>query len=228
MEIPSQLDSAIAPEELVARLRPALCNGDFKDAMTWVREKCSPGNLVCLLSAKCPDARKVAAFALGMVGDASAVKPLAVALHDSDSMVPQIAEHSLWSIWFRLGKSQAVCIVKCGNTHLEHGNYEAAIDKFSQAIGEDSNFAEAYNQRAIAFYLSEQYEKSIADCKKTLALMPQHFGAMAGMGHCHAHLSQWVEARHCYRLALAIHPRLEGVEASLREIDQLLKDHPKI
>jgi len=52
--------------------------------------------------------------------------------------------------------------------------------------------------------------------------MPQHFGAMSGMGHCHAHLCQWGEARHAYRLALAIHPRLEGIQVSLDQIEQLL------
>ena len=152
--------------------------------------------------------------------------PLAVALHDADAMVTDMAEHALWSIWFRLGTPRAVNLVKCGNNHMHHGNYAAAVEKFSQAIQEDGNFAEAYNQRAIAFYLNEQFAESIADCKATMARMPQHFGAMSGMGHCHSHLGQWRQARHCYRLALAIHPRLEGVEGSLAQIGQLLEENP--
>jgi tetratricopeptide (TPR) repeat protein len=102
------------------------------------------------------------------------------------------------------------------------------VEKFSQAIREDETFAEAYNQRAIAHYLSERYEKSIADCKAALSLVPQHFGAMSGMGHCHAHMERWRQAKHCYRLALAIHPRLEGIETSLEQIEQLLRDNPTL
>jgi tetratricopeptide (TPR) repeat protein len=217
---------ALAAEELVARLRPALSNGDLRDALEWVQKKWSPAQLLGLLENPSTDARKVAALALGMIGDKASVRPLAAALHDGDLMVAQIAEHSLWSIWFRLGKPPAVTLVKCGNTHLEHGNYESAIAKFSQAIAEDPGFAEARNQRAIAYYLTEQYGKSIADCMQTLVLMPQHFGAVAGMGHCHAHRGEWQDARKCYRLALAIHPRLDGVETSLEQIEQLIREHP--
>ena len=52
--------------------------------------------------------------------------------------------------------------------------------------------------------------------------MPQHFGAMAGMGHSHANMKHWAEARHCYRLALAIHPRLEGIQSAQRQIEEIL------
>ncbi len=156
------------------------------------------------------------------------MQPLAVTLHDGDAMVSQVAEHALWSIWFRLGKPRAVCLVKAGNTHMHHGNYVCAIEKFTQALQEDQQFAEAYNQRAIAYYLSERFADSIADCKSALARMPQHFGAMSGMGHCHAHLSQWRPARHCYRLALAIHPRQEGIQVSLQQIEQLLSENPTL
>jgi Tfp pilus assembly protein PilF len=51
---------------------------------------------------------------------------------------------------------------------------------------------------------------------------------MAGMGHCYAHQGQWRQARHCYRLALAIHPRLEGIQTSLDQIEQLLRENPTL
>ena len=220
-------DVVVTAQDLVDRLTPGLAQGDLTEALAWMQQTWTSSQLVHLLREKTADARKIAALALGLIGDAAAVKPLAIALYDDDPLVCRLAEHSLWAIWFRLGKPRAVSMVKCGNTHLDHGNFSSAIEKFSQAIQEDPSFAEAYNQRAIAFYLSEQYERAIDDCRAALARMPQHFGAMAGMGHCYAHTGQWKQARHCYRLALAIHPRLEGVEASLAQIDQLLQDHPE-
>jgi tetratricopeptide (TPR) repeat protein len=212
----------IDPKEFISTLGPSLCGGRVEEALAHVRNRWTPCQIMALLQNKCPDVRKVAALALSLVGDASAIQPLAVALHDADAMVTNVAEHALWSIWFRIGNPRAVSLVKCGNNHLHHGNYVCALEKFSHAIQEDERFAEAYNQRAIAHYLSERFEDSIADCKMALNLIPQHFGAMSGMGHCHSHLGQWREARHCYRLALAIHPRLEGIEGSLHEIERLL------
>jgi tetratricopeptide (TPR) repeat protein len=215
--------ATINAEEFISTLQPSLSQGRLEEAVAFVRERWTCPQVIQLLEDKSADVRKVAALALSLVGDQSAVKPLAVALHDKDPMVSQMAEHGLWAIWFRLGKPTAACLVKCGNTHMHHGNNECAIEKFSQAIQEDPGFAEAYNQRAIAHYLSERFEESIQDCKAALVHMPQHFGAMAGMGHCYAHLGQWAEARRCYRLALAIHPRLEGIEASLQQIEQVLR-----
>ena len=209
--------------DLVDRITPALADGKLAEALETVRKRWTTPQLIELLSHNSSDVRKVAALSLGLIGDKRAVQPLAVALHDTDAMVTQVAEHALWSVWFRLGKCAAICLVKHGNCHLHHGNYDVAVEKYSQAIAADPEFAEAYNQRAIAHYLGERFEQSVADCEATLARIPQHFGAMAGKGHCYAHLKQWPDARRCYRLALAIHPRLDGVAATLHQIDDLLR-----
>jgi tetratricopeptide (TPR) repeat protein len=218
----------ISPEDFLTSLQPSLAQGKVEEALRAVQERWSCPQILPLLKDKSVDVRKVAALALSLAGDKTAVAPLAIALHDADAMVAQVAEHALWSIWFRIGKAQAVQLVKCGNTHMHHGNYECAIEKFTQAIGEDGDFAEAYNQRAIAFYLNERFAEAITDCQQALKRIPQHFGAMVGMGHCHAHLGQWREAKKCYRLALAIHPRLEGIQVSLQQIDQLLHENPAL
>jgi tetratricopeptide (TPR) repeat protein len=218
----TSVSDAINPQEFISTLGPSLSVGNVEEALAHVRSRWTACQIALLLKDKSCDVRKVAALALSLVGEAGAIGPLAVALHDDDAMVSSVAEHALWSIWFKIGKPRAVSLVKCGNHHLHHGNYVCALEKFSHAIQEDDGFAEAFNQRAIAHYLSERFDESIADCKAALQRVPQHFGAMSGMGHCHANLGQWREARHCYRLALAIHPRLEGIEGSLREIERLL------
>lgn len=220
--------TAVDTDEFVATLQSSLSQGNVEEALRHVHQRWTAPQIIGLLRDTSADVRKVAALALSLVGDKRAIGPLAVALHDSDTMVSQVAEHALWSVWFRSGKPRAVCLVKCGNLHLHHGNYVCALEKFSQALQEDESFAEAYNQRAITHYLSERFDESIADCKAALARVPQHFGAMAGMGHSYAHLEQWQQARQCYRLALAIHPRLEGVQTSLEQIEQLLRELPSL
>lgn len=209
--------------DLLNRIKPALAEGTLEEAFATVRKTWPLEKLLNLLTHPNTDVRKVVALTLGAVGDRRAVQPLAVALHDEDPMVTQMAEHALWTLWFRLGQCPAIALLKAGSCHLNHGNYDIAVEKFTQAIDRDPDFAEAYNQRAIAHYLAERYEASIHDCQAALAKMPQHFGAMAGMGHSHAHLRQWTQARHCYRLALAIHPRLEGITSALQQVEAIIK-----
>ncbi len=209
-------------QELITTLKPALAEGNLADALEKVRKDWTTPELIDLLSARNMDVRKVAALSLGFVGDHRAVSALAIALHDKDDVVHQVAEHALWCIWFRLGKTNSVALVRASSNDVTMMNYDAALEKLTKALALDPDFAEAYNQRAIAHYLAEQYEESISDCQDALRLMPQHFGAMAGMGQCFAHLENYTEARRCYRLALAINPKFEGVEAALQQIDQIL------
>ncbi len=53
------------------------------------------------------DAKKVALLALGYVGTACCLPELAAQLCDSDPVVNELAEHALWSIWFRMGSPPA-------------------------------------------------------------------------------------------------------------------------
>ena len=87
----------------------------------------------------------------------------------------------------------------------------------------DPDFAEAYNQRAIAKYLQERYEESIRDCRRAVERMPCHFGAWAGMGHCHAHQGRAAEAIEAYERALLINPHLEGIRQAVDELRATLK-----
>jgi len=220
----SEMTTTIDAQEFLEQLGPTLFNGKLEDAAGAIRKRWNPEQITQLLQSPCPDVRKVAALGLALVGDRSTVRPLAIALHDPDQMVNQLAEHALWTIWFRLGKPEAVRLVKLGNRHLQHNNHYCAIEQFGHAIELDADFPEAYNQLAIALYLSDRFEDAVKNCRAALARMPEHFGAMASMGHSYAHLGCWGQAKKCYRLALAIHPRLEGIQASLTQINALLKE----
>jgi tetratricopeptide (TPR) repeat protein len=93
---------------------------------------------------------------------------------------------------------------------------------FDKAIELDPTFAEAYNQLAIVHYLEERYDESIEQCRKTVELMPCHFGAWAGLGHCHCHSGRLQDALECYEKALSINPHLEGVSQAVEELKQKL------
>jgi tetratricopeptide (TPR) repeat protein len=165
-----------------------------------------------------PDARKVAAFAFGLVGKTCCVHKLAPLLKDPDPMVHQMAEHALWSLWFRSGTPEANHEVCRGTKAMNRRDFEHALTHFNRAIDLDPSFAEAYNQRAIVHYLSERYEESVEDCRKAVSRMPSHFGAWAGMGHCFAHLGRHEEAIRSYEKALEINPRLEGVRQGIESL----------
>jgi len=180
-----------------------------------------PEQIRQLMRGPSSDAKKMAIVALGLVGQSCCIEDLALQLRDPDPVVCDMAEHALWSIWFRGGSTpQANQLVCRGSRAMNSRDYQTSIELLSAAIHTDPNFPEAYNQRAIAYYLTERYEQSIGDCKRTIKRMPWHFGAWCGMGHCHAHLGQKAQAIDCYRQALEIHPRLNCIRESLHELER--------
>ena len=208
----------VDPCEFVSAVTPVLERKDLSGLLALLKSRWTGEQIVALL--RCPDcdARKVAALALSLVGCRHCLPALARQLKDPDPVVNQLAEHAIWMIWFRGGSEEANQHVCRGARAIDRGDYHHAIEHFNQAILLCPDFSEAYNQRAIAEYLLERYEQSILDCKKTIELMPIHFGAWAGMGHCHAHKGRLAEAVECYQRALQINPHMTQIRQAVEEL----------
>jgi tetratricopeptide (TPR) repeat protein len=213
----------IQPIDFIERVQPLLERQDLPGLLALLKSRWSKEQIKGLLTGPHADARKVAALALGLVGSPCCIPPLTQALKCDDPMTNQMAEHALWSIWFRCGSPEANALVTQGSEALGRREFAKAETLFTEAIGADPSFAEAYSQRAIVRYLQERYEESIEDCRETVRRMPCHFGAWSGMGHCHAHLGQAPDAIRCYLKALEVNPHLECVREAVGELREQLR-----
>jgi tetratricopeptide (TPR) repeat protein len=57
---------------------------------------------------------------------------------------------------------------------------QRALKLLDDMVVDFPGYAEAWNQRATIYYMLGNYEASLADIDKVLALEPRHFGALAG------------------------------------------------
>src|SRR5690606_23566832 len=169
------------------------------------------------------DVRRVAAVVLGLVGGSSIVPCLAKALRDADTQVNEMAEHSLWSIWFRSGSPEATRPFQEGVALMAVDSYDRAVQCFSRAVEIDPELAEAFNQCALAHYFLGQYARSLKDCCQVIKLMPLHFGAIAGMGHCYTQLGDMAMALRCYRRALHINPRMSAIRTAINRLEERVR-----
>ena len=190
-----------------------------------LEEKYSQEALIDSLENPKPLTRRAAAFALGEIANKEAIPPLVAALGHEDPGTCSNAERALWSIWFRSGDESVDAMMQRGKNHMKKQRYEEAIQVFTEVIRMAAGFAEGYNQRAIAYLLSDELSKSIEDCKMTIELNPFHFGALAGMGQCYLKLGNLTAALNAFQRALEINPNLSPITRIILEIQNMLQQH---
>ncbi|MDE0467859.1 MAG: tetratricopeptide repeat protein [Candidatus Poribacteria bacterium] len=182
----------------------------------------SEADLTAYLRSKDPLLGRAAGFALRLIGSPEVIPALVEALKDADRGTRFNAEYALWEIWSHSGDDAVDAMLEDGKNLLKNEAYQQAVECFTTVIETNPDFAEGYNQRAIAYFMLEEWSQSIRDCKRTVALNPNHFGAFAGMGHVYVRLGKLDEALEAYKQALVINPNLISIaEAVLRLRDQI-------
>jgi tetratricopeptide (TPR) repeat protein len=172
--------------------------------------------LTALLDSGDADTVKLAVVCLSVTADFGTTPELAAVLHHDDPVAACLAEHALWATWFRAGSPEANAALRRAVELTASDKLYVAIDVLSDHIEREPDFAELYNQRAIAHFLAERFPHAVADCRLTVNHNPYHFGAWAGLGHCFTQLGEFVQARESYYEALRIHPRMAGIRETLR------------
>ena len=112
----------------------------------------------------------------------------------------------IWNIWYEVDDPKVIEYFEKGIQAIRIRNYPLAIRFFNNLIEEDSNFAEAWNKRATAYFMMGDFDKSMLDIVKTLELEPRHFGALDGMSLIFIHQGQFQEALKVYDKMLELFP----------------------
>ncbi|MGF1524278.1 MAG: tetratricopeptide repeat protein [Leptolyngbyaceae cyanobacterium] len=136
----------------------------------------------------------------------SEIEALLRDLKDPDASTREIATEALWRSWYTQKGAYGTQILVRSQMMLEAGNLQAAEALLTETLEGLPDFAEAWNRRAVLYYVQERYWQSITDCEKVVELVPYHFGALHGMGLCHANLGNYLAAIQSFRRALEVQP----------------------
>ncbi|MBD2178267.1 tetratricopeptide repeat protein [Pseudanabaena sp. FACHB-1998] len=127
-------------------------------------------------------------------------------LKSEDEHIRDRATQNLWEMWFMQKGMQGLQVLRKSQTLADGGNFKQAELMLTQLIQDQPDFVEAWNRRAVLFYMQGNYKRSIKDCQKAIALNPYHFGAVHGLGLCYAAIGSYHEAIATFRIALEIQP----------------------
>ena len=173
------------------------------------------------------ESRRLGARALGDTGIMADLPQLATALRDTDALVRENAESSMWQVWSRSGDPEIDRLFARGLEQMNASHGEQAVETFSEIIQRKPEFAEGWNKRATVYYLMGEYQKSLADCDEVMKRNPYHFGALSGYGMIYLQLDQPGIALEYFERALRVNPNLESTRQTIEYLKALLIQHRK-
>ena len=135
----------------------------------------------------------------------------------------RVLESRIWQIWLEHPQPRINEMMRWGVEALNTQDYPTALKLFDSLVEAAPEFAEGWNKRATVRFLVGNYEGSIEDIRKTLALEPRHFGALSGLGMIHTNQERWFAAMAAFEQALRIHPHLIGVRHTINKLQQQLR-----
>lgn len=133
-------------------------------------------------------------------------------------------EFVIWNIWVQSGDDAIDLLMRDGVDSMSRRDYRRALRSFDQIVTIAPDFAEGWNKRATLFYLMGEFERSLTDIEKTLALEPRHFGALAGRGLVYVELEDDAKALKAFEDALVINPFLPAARQNAEVLRRRLKD----
>jgi tetratricopeptide (TPR) repeat protein len=167
--------------------------------------------------------RRGAVLALGLLGNYEANPAMGRALQDNDRTVRRLAENGIRNVWIRAGNAQQQQQLSTLIRLNTARHYEEAVQKARQLIEKTPWLAEAWNQRAVAFFGLGRYAESIRDCHQALEINPYHFAAASGMGQAYLQLNNPVLALECFRRALSLNRDLEAVRSQVDRLARMIQ-----
>lgn len=117
--------------------------------------------------------------------------------------------------WSKSGSPAMDLLLRRGREAIEQGNLPLAIEHLTALTDHAPQFAEGYHARAEAYFRANLYGPALDDLESTLALNPQHYDAIFGLGVVFQEFGDLRKAAKLYRRVLAIHPNHKNAAEAL-------------
>ena len=138
-----------------------------------------------------------------------------------------VAKRALEYMWFNAAGPDAYRRIEFAYREAEKSHYDEALRLLDCLVKDSPQFAEAWNQRASIYWQLGDYERSMADSRRALALNPRHYGAWQGLAVRQMKLMQYQEAIYSLQKALELLPHDIATREALKECQEAVRKDPR-
>ena len=148
----------------------------------------------------------------------SEIDELLEALRTATPEQAQAAERNVERAWSRSGSAAMDLLLKRGRDALAVGEFTVAIDHLTALTDHAPDFAEGFHARATAYFRAELYGPALDDLETALALNPENFNAIFGLGVLFEEFGEERRAAELFRRVLALNPHNENATKALEQL----------
>ncbi len=120
--------------------------------------------------------------------------------------------------WSLSGSTSIDMLLRRGREAMEEENWTRAIEHLTAVTDHAPEFAEGWHARATAFYKAGKFGPALGDLQHALALNPQNWNAIFGLGILFQELGDYERAARAFEMTLDLHPHHENATEALKQV----------
>ncbi|MCK0151067.1 hypothetical protein MWU54_13585 [Marivita sp. S6314] len=121
--------------------------------------------------------------------------------------------------WAKSGSASLDLLLKRGQDALDVDDVEAAMDHLTALTDHAPDFAEGWHALALVYYRADMFGPATDALERTLALNPQHFGALRGLGAILEQVDKPDLAYDAYSRVLTLRPHDSDVIEAMERLE---------
>ncbi|WP_298970085.1 tetratricopeptide repeat protein [uncultured Roseobacter sp.] len=127
-------------------------------------------------------------------------------------------DRELKLLWGRSGSAAMDLLLTRGRDAMEAEDNSKAIDHFTALTDHAPDFAEGWHARATAYYKAGLYGPALDDLERALALNPNNYHAIFGLGVMLQEFGDFERAAEAFDQVLALNPHHENAKSAMQQL----------
>jgi len=137
---------------------------------------------------------------------------------DEDS-AKAVAE-AIERVWLNSGSDTIDVLMERSMKAVGDKNYDFALKLLDHVVALAPDYTEGWNRRAYVHYMKSEVDLALGDLRRTLALDPNHFKALDGLGQILREIGQKRPALKAFKQLLDVHPYWSGAQDAVDELER--------
>jgi tetratricopeptide (TPR) repeat protein len=138
----------------------------------------------------------------------------------SDEAGAKAVADAIERIWTNSGSDTIDLLMERSAKAANDKNIDLALRLLDYVVALAPDYTEAWNRRAFLHYTRNEVDQALGDLRRTLALDPNHFKALEGLGQILREIGQKKPALKAFKRLLDVHPFWSGAQEAVDELER--------